>query len=108
MTKQLSARARTAVPRPREPDRHLRLAVDAVLTELTADPGTDRRRLDATLRVGLAWLAATGDTCRVADAVAEVREAQHALAAGALEQAITALRSAREGLPRQRQPGRGH
>ena len=98
MTKQLS---RAQVPRrvrPAEPDCHLRLAVDAVLAELTVDPAADRRRLDATLRVGLAWLAATGDTCRVAASVAAVREAQDALAADDLEQAIDALRSASKGL----------
>lgn len=103
MTKQLSARTRAEVRRgvqPPEPDLHLRLAVDAVLAELTVDAAADRRRLDATLRVGLAWLAATGDTCRMAAVVATVREAQDALAADDLEQAINALRSARNGLSR--------
>lgn len=100
LTKQLPAPTRAKVPAPRiaEPDHHLQQAVDAVLAELTVDASADRRRLDEALRAGLAWLAATGDTCRVAGAVAAVREAQQALATDDPDQAIAALRAARKGL----------
>jgi hypothetical protein len=83
------------------PGERLRNAVDAVLAELTVTGSPDRELLDhfeETLRAGLAWTAATGDTCRFGRAVTAVREAQLALDGSDPEQAIAALRSASEGL----------
>jgi hypothetical protein len=59
---------------------HLRQAVDAVLRSLTdgadgvltQDAAARNARL---LRAGLAWTAATGDTCRMDGAVRAVRDA---------------------------------
>ena len=59
------------------PGERLRNAVDAVLAELTVTGSPDRELLDhfeETLRAGLAWTAATGDTCRFGRAVTAVRE----------------------------------
>jgi hypothetical protein len=64
---------------------HLRHAVDAVLTSLSGGGVTrDTAARDAgLLRAGLAWTAATGDTCRIERAVRAVRDAIRHLTASA-------------------------
>jgi hypothetical protein len=101
MAQQLTSRTRRAsagVPKTqRSPvGRHLRAAVDLVLAELAGDAPTDHPRLEQTLRAGLAWTAATGDTCRLASSVAAVHRALRELAAGDREQALAALLTARD------------
>ncbi|OLF12914.1 hypothetical protein BLA60_06580 [Actinophytocola xinjiangensis] len=86
--------------RPRPGDR-LRQAVDTVLVELAADGNPDgpaRHRLDDLLVSGLAWAAATGDTCRIEHAVHAVRDARTHLADADPDGARTALLTAREDL----------
>jgi hypothetical protein len=78
------------------PGERLRRAVDTVLAGLGDD--TDPRRLDDVLRTALAWTAAAGDTCRVAPAVRQVRDARLSLRHADTEQARTALLAARDGL----------
>ena len=86
------------------PGERLRRAVDAVLTGLGAE-GTDLARMDDILRAALAWTAAAGDTCRIAPAVRQVRDARVSLAHADTEHARSALAAARDGLhvvPKQR------
>jgi hypothetical protein len=81
----------------------LRAAVDSALTEVTTTASLDdptRRKLDDQLVGGLAWAAATGDTCRIESAVRAVRTARSRLAADDPAGARTALLAAREGLGR--------
>jgi hypothetical protein len=99
---------RRPVPRPGD---RLRGAVDAALSELavTATPDDPtRHKLDDLLVGGLAWAAATGDTCRIEPAVHDVRVARVRLDADDPDGARTALLAAREGLgrplPSQREP----
>lgn len=54
--------------------------------------------LDDVLRTALAWTAAFGDTCRVAPAVRQVRDARVSLAHADAEHARTALLAARDDL----------
>jgi hypothetical protein len=78
--------------------------VDAVLAGLGTE-GADLARLDDALRAALAWTAAAGDTCRIAPAVRQVRDARTSLAHGDTEHARSALIAARDGLhvvPKQR------
>jgi hypothetical protein len=93
------------VPRPEPPPEsglYLRRAVDAVLAELTSGSTVDALgRLVDTLRTGLAWTAATGQTCQVALAASAVRHAMRRLDEADTEQATHALLAARDGL---RQP----
>lgn len=87
-------------PMPR-PGARLRRAVDTVLVELAADGTPDRpalHRLDDLLVSGLAWAAATGDTCRIEHAVHAVRDARARLGAADPDGARTALLAAREDL----------
>jgi hypothetical protein len=102
VTKQL---VREVVPRPVPPPEsglYLRRAVETVLAELTSHSTVDGLgRLADTLRTGLAWTAATGQTCQVALAAAAVRHAMRGLDEGDTEQAAHALLAARDGL---RQP----
>jgi hypothetical protein len=70
--------------------------VDTVLAGLTGD--ADLSRLDDVLRSALAWTAAAGDTCRVATAVRQVRDARVSLSHADLEHARTALLAARDDL----------
>ncbi len=100
------------------PGVHLGRAVDAALAELaaTAHPDAEaRHKLDGLLVGGLAWAAATGDTCRIEPAVHGVRTARVRLGADdpagarkALLDARKALLAAQEGLgralPNQRRP----
>jgi hypothetical protein len=79
------------------PGERLRLAVDTVLAGLT--DGADLPPLDDVLRGALAWTAASGDTCRVATAVRQVRDARASLGHDDAEHARTALLAARDGLP---------
>jgi hypothetical protein len=93
----------TKRPTPVPGERLLR-AVDAVLTGLGTE-GAEPARLDDTLRAALAWTAAAGDTCRIAPAVRQVRDARISLAHGDTEHARSALLAARDGLhvvPKQR------
>jgi len=86
------------LPRPGE---QLRRAVDAVLVELAANGTPDQpvlHRLENVLVGGLAWTAATGDTCRVEHAVHAVRDARARLGAADPDGARTALLTAREDL----------
>lgn len=86
------------------PGERLRRAVDAVLAGLGTE-GADLARLDDALRAALAWTAAAGDTCRIAPAVRQVRDARTSLAHGDTEHARSALIAARDGLhvvPKQR------
>jgi hypothetical protein len=78
------------------PGERLRRAVDTVLAGLADD--ADLRRLDDVLRTALAWTAAAGDTCRVAPAVGQVRDARLGLRHADAEHARAALLAAREGL----------
>jgi len=83
------------------PGRYLRTAVDSVLAELATAGAPDVQvlhRCDDTLRGALAWTAAVGDTCRVADAVHAVRDARSRLDAADADQARRALLAARDGL----------
>ena len=85
----------------RKPGDRLRRAVEAALAELavTATPDEQtRRRIDNHLVGGLAWAAATGDTCRIEPAVDKVRTARARLGANEPDGARTALLAAREGL----------
>lgn len=96
----LPAPAARRQPLPRPGDR-LRRAVDAALVELAADGTPDRpalHRLDNLLVGGLAWAAATGDTCRIEHAVHAVRDARARLDAADPDGARTALLAAREDL----------
>lgn len=89
-------------PTTRPGDR-LRRAVEAALAELAATAGADdptRHRLDDVLVGGLAWAAATGDTCRIEPAVHNVRTARARLRAADPDGARTALLAARDGLGR--------
>jgi hypothetical protein len=70
--------------------------VDTVLADLTDE--ADLSRLDDILRAALAWTAATGDTCRVAHAVRQVRDARVSLGHADAEHARTALLAARDDL----------
>lgn len=75
--------------------------MDTVLVELAADGTPDphaRHRLDDLLVGGLAWAAATGDTCRIEHAVHAVRDARARLDAADPDGARTALLTAREDL----------
>lgn len=99
-------------PRPAPtPGERLRKAVDAALAELNTTAAPDdptRHKLDDLLVGGLAWTAATGDTCRIETAVHDVRTARDRLDADDPAGARTALLAAREGLgrplPSQRDP----
>ncbi|MFC4855694.1 hypothetical protein [Actinophytocola glycyrrhizae] len=110
MTKQqLSVQSPRHVPPVRKrptpvPGERLRRAVDVVLTGLNAGDA-DLVRLDDVLRTALAWTAAAGDTCRIAPAVRQVRDARIGLRHGDAEHARSALAAARDGMhvvPRQR------
>jgi hypothetical protein len=101
---QLSVRSPRQLPPVRKrplpvPGERLRRAVDTVLAGLT-DTGTpaDLSRLDDVLRAALAWTAAAGDTCRVATAVRQVRDARACLEHADVEHAMTALLAARDDL----------
>jgi len=86
---------------PYRPGDRLRTAVDTVLVELATNgtPGRpDLHRLDDLLVGGLAWAAATGDTCRIEHAVHAVRDARARLDAADPDGARTALLTAREDL----------
>lgn len=90
-----------------KPGERLRRAVDAALAELaeTATPDDPtRHKLDDLLVGGLAWAAATGDTCRIEPAVHDVRTARVRLDADDPDGARTALLAARRslGVPSQR------
>lgn len=105
MTKQqLSVRSPRQLPPVRKrplpvPGERLRRAVDTVLAGLTDNAGTaDLSRLDDVLRAALAWTAAAGDTCRVATAVRQVRDARACLEHADVEHATTALLAARDDL----------
>lgn len=96
-------------PTPR-PGARLRRAVDAALAELAVTANPDDRvlhRLDDLLVGGLAWAAATGDTCRIESAVHAVRTARTRLGADDPDGARNALLAARDGfvhsLPSQRE-----
>lgn len=114
MTKQqLSVQSPRHVPPVRKrpapvPGERLRRAVDSVLAGLGADSAadnTDLTRLDDVLRAALAWTAAAGDTCRIAPAVEQVRDARASLANADTEHARSALVAASDGLhlvPKQR------
>jgi hypothetical protein len=78
------------------PGERLRRAVDTVLSGLS--DGADMSRLDDVLRAALAWTAAAGDTCRVASAVRQVREARECLVHADSEHARAALLVARDHL----------
>lgn len=79
-----------------EPGERLRRAVDSVLAGLTDD--ADLARLDDILRTALAWTAASGDTCRVAPAVRQVRDARVSLSQADVKHARTALVAAHDDL----------
>lgn len=77
----------------------LRGAVDKALCALSATPNPDPptlRGLDDQLVAGLAWAAATGDTCRIQPAVRAVRAARARLADNDVEGARAALLTARD------------
>ncbi|HWM01184.1 MAG TPA: hypothetical protein VNP92_02490 [Actinophytocola sp.] len=77
--------------------------MDAALAELAAPGAPDARavhQLDDLLVGGLAWAAATGDTCRIESAVRAVRTARVQLGAADADGARNALIAAREGLGR--------
>jgi hypothetical protein len=78
------------------PGERLRRAVDTVLAGLGDD--SDLARLDDVLRAALAWTAAAGDTCRIAPAVRQVRDARASLHHADAEHARSALLAARDGL----------
>jgi hypothetical protein len=95
-----TAPAQRRRPLPQPGDR-LRRAVDTVLVELAADGSPDvpaLHRLDDLLVGGLAWAAATGDTCRIEHAVHAVRDARARLDAADPDGARTALLTARADL----------
>ncbi|WP_091383451.1 hypothetical protein [Actinokineospora alba] len=74
-----------------------------MLLELSATAEPDRvnpRHLDDLLVAGLAWAAATGDTCRIQPAVQAVRAAREKLARTDVAGARSALREARDCLGR--------
>ena len=103
MTKQqLSVQSPRRVPpvqkRPLPmPGERLGRAVDVVLTRLGAgDP--DLTHLDDVLRTALAWTAAAGETCRIAPAVRQVRDARISLGHSDTEHARSALLAARDDL----------
>lgn len=102
MTKQqLSVQSPRQLPPVRKrplpvPGERLRRAVDTVLAGLTDD--ADMSRLDDVLRAALAWTAAAGDTCRVAHAVRQVREARGCLRQADAEHARAVLLVARDHL----------
>ena len=79
------------------PGERLRRAVDTVLAGL-GEETTDLHRLDDVLRTALAWTAAAGDTCRIAPAVRDVRDARAGLAHSDADHARTALLAARDDL----------
>lgn len=84
-----------------QPGKHLRKAVDAVLTEWedSGQPAKKQlRHFDDMLRDGLAWTAAVGDTCRFADAVRAVRTARARLDSADPYQARVALVEVRNAL----------
>jgi hypothetical protein len=102
---QLSVRSPRQLPPVRKrplpvPGERLRRAVDTVLAGLTdnAETPADLSRLDDVLRAALAWTAASGDTCRVATAVRQVRDARVCLENADVEHATTALLAARDDL----------
>jgi hypothetical protein len=74
--------------------------VDTVLAGLTdsTDAPAELSRLDDVLRAALAWTAAAGDTCRVAHAVRQVRDARVSLCQDDPDHARTALLAARDDL----------
>lgn len=78
------------------PGQRLRRAVDTVLAGLGDE--ADTKRLDDMLRTALAWTAAAGDTCRIAPAVRQVRDARISLGHGDIEHARSALLAARDSL----------
>jgi hypothetical protein len=83
------------------PGLRLRNAVDEVLVELAANGTPDSpalHRLDDVLVGGLAWTAATGETCRIEHAVHAVRDARARLDAADPDGARTALLTARADL----------
>ncbi|MGH3877959.1 MAG: hypothetical protein ACRDSK_13095 [Actinophytocola sp.] len=85
------------------PGERLRRAVETALAELNSTGNPDdptRHRLDDLLVGGLAWTAATGDTCRIESAVHDVRTARDRLDAHDPDGARVALLAAREGLGR--------
>jgi len=89
-------------PAPKPGDR-LRRAVEAALAELAVSAAPDDptlHKLDDLLVGGLAWAAATGDTCRIEPAVHDVRTARVRLGADDPDGARMALLHAREGLGR--------
>lgn len=92
------------LPGPRTvpfPGDRLRRAVDTVLVELAANGAPDApalHRLDDLLVGGLAWTAATGDTCRIEHAVHAVRDARVRLGAADPDGARSALLTARADL----------
>lgn len=107
MTKQqqLSVQSPRRVPPMRTrplpvPGERLRRAVDTVLKGLTdtTDKPADVSPLDDVLRTALAWTAAAGDTCRVAPAVRQVRDARVSLAQDDTDHARTALIAAHDAL----------
>jgi hypothetical protein len=91
--RRVSPTVRQPAPKPGE---RLGLAVDTVLAGLAA--GADLARLDEELRTALAWTAASGETCRVANAVDQVRDARGSLLHEDPAHARTALLAARDGL----------
>lgn len=70
--------------------------MDTVLAGLTEE--ADLSRLDDVLRTALAWTAAAGDTCRLAHAVRQVRDARVSLGHADTEHARSALLVARDDL----------
>ena len=78
------------------PGERLRRAVDSVLAGLS--DGADLSRLDDVLRTALAWTAASGETCRIAPAVRQVRDARVSLGHADAEHARAALVAARDDL----------
>jgi hypothetical protein len=85
------------------PGERLRNAVEAALVELAATTSPDdptTHKLDDLLVGGLAWAAATGDTCRIEPAVHDVRTARVRLGAHDPDGARHALLAARDGLRR--------
>lgn len=91
--KKLPAVRKRPLPVPGE---RLSRAVDSVLAGLTDD--ADLSRLDDVLRAALAWTAASGETCRIASAVRQVRDARAGLGQADVEHARTALLAARDDL----------
>lgn len=102
MTKQqLSVQSQRRLPPVRKrplpvPGERLGRAVDTVLAGLTDE--ADLSRLDDVLRAALAWTAAAGDTCRVAHAVRQVRDARVSLNQGDPDHARAALLAAHDDL----------